>query len=300
MSALRIGMAGLDTTHVSVFAKLLHDRSAEFHVPGARIVAAFPGGSADFEQSISRVEKFTNDLRDNHNVEILDSLAALRGKCDAVMLESIDGRVHLDQFREVAEWGVPVFIDKPLTISSKEAREIARITEEKGVRVTSASAIRFAEKFREALTAEGGDPVMGADCYGPMAFLDKCPGYFWYGIHSAEMLYAAIGTGCREVLAAREESYDVVVGRWADGRVGTLRGNRTGNKAFGGVLHRKTSSVSFDVSKGTKPFYASLLEKVIPFLQGKSEVVPLTETVEVIRFLEAANDSAATGRWVAL
>lgn len=110
MKTLRIGMAGLDTSHVPAFANLLHDTSHEHHVPGGRIVAAFPGGSPDFDLSINRVGQFTDELRSLHHVEIVDSLSALREKCDAVMLESIDGRVHLEQFRAMADWGIPVFI----------------------------------------------------------------------------------------------------------------------------------------------------------------------------------------------
>ncbi|HRJ72162.1 MAG TPA: Gfo/Idh/MocA family oxidoreductase [Terrimicrobiaceae bacterium] len=295
---LRIGMVGLDTSHVPAFANLLHDSTQTYHVPGGRIAAAFPGGSPDFALSINRVDGFTSELRDKHGVEIVDALSALRGKCDAVMLESIDGRVHLAQFREVADWGVPVFIDKPLTISGAEARELAGIAAEKNVRVTSASAIRFAEKFREAL--DDGGAVTGADVYGPMQFQEKCPGYFWYGIHAVEMLFAALGAGCSEVLAVREESHDVLTGRWSDGRIGTVRGNRTGNNGFGGTLHRAESSRPFDVSAGKKPYYASLLEKVMPFFQGESAVVAPVEMVEVIRFLDAANRSAATREWVAL
>lgn len=295
---LHLGMAGLDTSHVPAFANLLHDATQVHHVAGGRITAAFPGGSPDFPLSINRIEGFTNELRDKHSVEIVDSLSALRGKCDAVMLESIDGRVHLAQFREVADWGVPVFIDKPLTISGAEARELAQIAEEKAVRVTSASAIRFAEKFREAL--DDGGVVTGADVYGPMQFQGQCPGYFWYGVHSVEMLYAAMGTGCREVLAVREDAHDVVGGRWADGRIGTVRGNRTGNNVFGGTLHRAGGSQTFDVSAGNKPFYASLLERVMPFFRGEGEVVVPAEMVEVIRFLDASNRSAVTREWVAL
>jgi len=298
MKTLRIGMAGLDTSHVPAFARLLHDESDPHHLPGAHITAAFAGGSPDFDLSINRVEGFTNELRDNFGVEIVNSLGDLRGKCDAVMLESIDGRVHLDQVREVSTWGVPVFIDKPLTVSSADAKEIARLAEETGTRITSASALRFADAFVQALA---GGPVQGADVYGPMALLEKCPGYFWYGIHSAEMLFAAMGSGCREVLAIREGDHDVVVGRWTDGRLGTMRGNRGGNPTFGGILHRAKSSDFFDVSKATKPFYASLLEEVIPFFHGeKSKVALLDETVEIIRFLEAANESADNGQWVTL
>lgn len=300
MKPCRIGMAGLDTSHVPAFATLLHDAAHEHHVPGARITAAFPGGSPDFDLSINRVENFTGELRDKHGVEIVDSLGALQGKCDAIMLESVDGRVHLEQFREVAAWGLPVFIDKPLTVSLPEAKEIARIAAESNTRVTSASAIRFAETFRLALEAGGDEPVIGGDFHGPMFFVEKCPGYFWYGIHSVEMLFAAMGPGCREVLAVHEEQHDVLVGRWADGRLGSVRGNRAGNHNFGGVIHRTSKSFAFDVSSGKKPFYASLLEKVIPFFLAGSEVVSTDEMVEVIGFLDAANQSRATGRWTTI
>jgi hypothetical protein len=298
MNTYRIGMVGLDTSHVPAFTALLNESSHEYHVPGGRVVAAFPGGSPDFELSANRVGPFTEELRDKHGVEIVESISALRGKCDAIMLESIDGRVHLPQFREVSEWGVPVFIDKPLAVSRNEAREIANIAAEKNVRVTSASAIRFAEKFQEGIALAGGDPVTGGDFYGPVHFVDKCPGYFWYGIHSVEMLFAAMGAGCCGVLAVRDEKHDVLVGRWSDGRMGTIRGNRTGNNGFGGVIHCVSRSISFDVSAGKKPYYASLLEKVIPFFHGEGGVVAPAEMVEVIAFLEAANRSADSGQWV--
>lgn len=298
MTTLRIGMAGLDTSHVPSFAKVLHNASEAHHVPGARITIAFPGGSSDFDLSINRVEGFAADLRDNHGAQITGSLAGLRGQCDAVMLESIDGRVHLDQFREVADWGVPVFIDKPLALTAADATEIARIAAEKGVRVASSSALRFSEAFVEA---KGDKPVLGADIFGPMSFVEKCPGYFWYGIHSAEMLIAAMGAGCREVFTVREESHDIIVGRWADGRLGTLRGNRGGNPGFGGTIQHEKSAAFFDVTKSGKPFYVSLLEQVIPFFQGGESKVPtIGETVEIIRFLDAANRSVATGTWESL
>jgi hypothetical protein len=300
MKTLQIGMAGLDTSHAVAFARLLHDSTNEYHVSGGRITVAFPGGSPDFPLSIDRVEKFTEDLRDAHGVEMVDSLAAMRGKCDAVMLETVDGRVHAEQFREVAEWGVPVFIDKPLAVSVSDAREIAGIAAEKNVRVTSASAIRFAEAFTKALCEGGDEPIQGADVFGPMAFVEGCPGYFWYGIHSVEMLFGAMGSGCRGVLVASEESHDLILGRWADGRLGAVRGNRAGNNRFGGTVHRQTGSQAFDVSTGKKPYYASLLARVIPFLAGEGEVVSLPEMVEVISFLDAANRSRESQTWETL
>lgn len=42
---LRIGLIGLDTSHVIAFTKALNDPKAKDHVPGARVVAVFKGAA---------------------------------------------------------------------------------------------------------------------------------------------------------------------------------------------------------------------------------------------------------------
>jgi hypothetical protein len=83
---LRIGLIGLDTSHVTAFTKLLNDTSDPNHVPGGRVVAAFKGGSPDIESSWSRVEGYTQQLQTNFGVAIADSIEALCQRVDAVML----------------------------------------------------------------------------------------------------------------------------------------------------------------------------------------------------------------------
>src|SRR5436309_1287159 len=92
--AIRIGIIGLDTSHVTAFTKIFNDPKAEADLSGMRVVAAFPGGSPDIESSRTRIDKFTKDIRDM-NVEIVDSIPALLAKVDVVLLESVDGRPHL-------------------------------------------------------------------------------------------------------------------------------------------------------------------------------------------------------------
>ena len=60
---LRIGVLGLDTSHTVSFAELLNDPANPNPVPGARIVAAWKGGSADVEASATRVEGFAAEMQ---------------------------------------------------------------------------------------------------------------------------------------------------------------------------------------------------------------------------------------------
>lgn len=297
---LKLGIIGLDTSHVSAFAELLSDKSHRFYVPGGVVTAAFPGGSDDFELSRSRVQGFTSELQEKYGVQILDTLEETAELCDALLLESVDGRVHLEQFRRIVGYGKPVFIDKPFTVNAAEAMEIIRLSEENGVPVMSSSALRFAEGVKQAKAEDTLGQVIGADCYGPMELQPTQPGLFWYGIHSVEMLYAFMGAGCQTVMAGTTERHDFVTGVWEDGRIGTIRGNRQGNMTFGAMVHREKASHPVDVYAHEKPYYASLLEEIMKFFQTGSSPVPLQETWEIIRFIEAANESRLSGKLVRL
>lgn len=296
MSELKIGLIGLDTSHVTAFTKLLNDPAAEFPVAGAKVVCAYPGvGSPDFELSYSRVGPFTNELRDKYGIEIVDSPEAVAESSDAILLESVDGRVHLELFRRIAPYGKPIFVDKPFAVSSQDADEMVALAKQYGLPLMSCSSLRYAEDFVQSLRNEEKGAIIGIDCFGPMAIQPTQPGLFWYGIHTVEMLFAGLGKGCVQVSATSTEDHDLITGLWSDGRVGTIRGNRKGNSSFGGVLHRERGSDFIDVYANPKPYYAGLLESIIGMAQTGKEPIDLEETMEIIRFIEAANVSRETG-----
>lgn len=295
---LKIGMVGLDTSHVTAFTELLHNEDHPHHVRGGKVVAAFPGGSPDWHLSSSRVGGFTQQLAEQYGVTILDSIEAVAEASDVIMLESADGRVHLEQFRKLAPYGKPVFVDKPLATSLADAKEMVKLAEEHGVPLMSSSALRYAEVMVQGLT--GASTTYSADCYGPMSFEPPQPGYFWYGIHTAEMLYTILGKGCRTVTVHSSDGHDVIVGKWDDGRFGVIHGSRTGSSDFGALVDVGEDRVHLEVKRGQVPFYASLLQRVMEFFRTRKSPISIEETLEIIAFLEAANLSLETGKPVNL
>ncbi|WP_422659479.1 Gfo/Idh/MocA family protein [Paenibacillus sp. EC2-1] len=300
MTSLRIGLIGLDTSHAIAFTRLLHDTEEPFHVPGARVTLAYPGGSPDFHLSISRVDGFTKDIQEQYGVQIVETPEEVAEHSDAIMLIAADGRVHLDLFRRIASYGKPVFIDKPLALRSSEAEDIGRIAKRHAIPVMSSSSLRYAASLSEKLFKEEMGAIIGADVHGPMEIEHTQSRYFWYGIHAAEMLYAIMGSGCREVAVASTEGHDLIIGTWNDGRLGTVRGNREGNYKFGALIHRTHGSDYVDAASSGKPFYADLLEQVIPMFASGQSSLPFEQSIEVIRFLEAAEESRAIGNAVKL
>lgn len=289
---LKLGMIGLDTSHCPAFAGLLHHPDDPYHVRGAVIAGAFPGGSERFSLSHERVAGFTQSLRDEYQVPIYASIEELADGMDGFLLESVDGRQHLEQFRLLAEYGKPVFIDKPLACCYADAREIIEIAQQKNVPIVSSSSIRFAHGLANLV----GDSTTVSSCatYGPLSLLPDYPSFYWYGIHSADLLYAFMGTGCREVQVHHTEQMDVLVGAWEDGRIGTLHGGRFAGINFGCTLFT-SAGVLQGIAAAEPPYYALLLQHLLPFFRTGIPPIPVAECLEVIAFLDAAEQSFLNG-----
>jgi predicted dehydrogenase len=301
MSLKNIGLIGLDTSHVIVFTQILNDAANELYIDApARVTTGYPGGSADFPLSIDRVEGFTKRLEETYGVKIMGSPEEVAEHSDAVFLTSVDGRVHLEQFRAIAPYGKPVFIDKPLALRGDEAKEIFEIAQQYGIPCMSSSTRRYARALVEELANPEKGDILGAEVYGIIDFMPTQTGWFWYGIHNVEVLYAILGTGCTSVTAYAQGNHEVIVGVWADGRVGVVRGNPHPNSGNGALIHREKGTVYVDTAPSGMANYAELVKQALEMFETGIAPVPAQETIEIIRFIEAANESRTSGKTVTL
>jgi hypothetical protein len=293
MGNLKIGMIGLDTSHAVAFTKLLNDSNNPFHVKGGKVMMACPVGSVDVALSYSRISGITKEV-EQFGVQIVETIEEVAEQCDAILLESVDGKVHLEQLSKMVMYKKPIFIDKPFCLRSSDAAKMVELSEKYNTPIMSSSALRFAEAIGQALSTPGKGNIIGADCFGPMEMVETQPGYFWYGIHTIEMLYAILGTRAKNVRTVSNLYHDLIISEWEDGRIGTARGNRKGNNNFGAVIHFENSNEYVQIDSSSKPYYASLLEQIILFFNERKPMVPVSETQEIIRFIEAANESKVT------
>jgi predicted dehydrogenase len=286
---IRIGIIGCDTSHVPAFTKLFNDPKAEGEIAGLRVVAAFPGGT-DIKESATRAQKFTDELKAG-GVEIVDSIPKLLERVDVVLLESVDGRPHLEQARPVIEAKRPLFIDKPLAGSLADAVAIAELAKKNGVPWFSSSSLRFGPK----LVALKSDPkvgeIVGCDAFGPCPVEEHHPDLFWYGIHGVESLYTIMGPGCESVTRVNTPGADVVVGTWKGGRIGMFRGIREGKQDYGVVVFGKAGVVASQGFEGYKPLAVAIAK----FFKTRQPPIASEETIELMAFMEAADESKRQG-----
>jgi hypothetical protein len=285
---LRLGIIGTDTSHCTAFTRVLNDATAPGHVSGARVVAAYKGGSPDLEESMRVIDKYAAELKDRWGVQFVDSIEDFCPLVDGLLLESVDGRPHLAQFREAVRCAKPVFIDKPLTSTLEDALAIAKVARVANVPWFSASALRFSP-IAELRRPDMISAIVWAPApLEPHHQLDLS----WYGIHAVEMLYTLFGTGCEEVSRMSSPDADVITGRWRDGRLGTVHTQRPYGK-YGGVVFLKDRTLE---AKPDIPIdYVPLVEQIVKFMQTRVPPVANEETLEIFEFMDAAQRSVQQG-----
>jgi predicted dehydrogenase len=211
-------------------------------------------------------------------------------KVDAVLLESVDGRPHLEQAQPVIAAGLPLFIDKPMAGSLKDVIEIFSLARQAGVPCFSSSSLRYYPSLVELKAKDIGD-LKGAISYGPCSLEPHHPDLFWYGVHPTEALFAVMGTGCLSVSRTFSPETDIVSGLWDDGKTGIVYGLRTGHSAY---------KVTLFGSKGIQDqqgggSYVPLVKEIMQFFQTGTAPVSARETVELFAFMQAADVSKANG-----
>ncbi len=292
---LRAGIVGLDTSHVPAFTKLFNDPKSDGELAGIRVVAGYPGGT-DMPASKDRVAKFTEQIR-GMGVEIVATIPQLLEKVDVVLLESVDGRIHLEEAKQIFPSGKPVFIDKPLAGNLPESIAIFELAKKYKVPVFSSSSTRFGVGLAGVEGNKELGDLLGASTWGPCSYQPGTPDLFFYAIHGIEALYTVMGTGCETVSRVKGPVHDQVTGTWAGGRLGVYRGIVRGKADFGATVYGTKSILQV----AEPPNYANLCRAIGRFFRTGVAPVSQEETLELLTFMEAADESVRQdGKAVAL
>lgn len=282
----RVGIIGLDTSHSPAFTQMFNAAQPDARLKGYQVVAAYPQGSKDIPGSVSRIPEYTAQVK-AMGVEIVDSIAKLLEMVDVVLLETNDGRLHLEQALPVLKAGKRMFVDKPFTASLHEAIELFAAAEEYQTPLFSSSSLRYLNKAQEVRNHQIAGEVTGAMTFSPATLEEHHPDLFWYGIHGVEILFTVMGTGCRRVQRITTPDTDIVVGTWDDGRLGTFRGSRTGKHDYGGIVFGTKKTINLGAFDG----YQNLVYHIAEFFASGKPPVAAKETLEIYAFMEAADES---------
>ena len=290
---LKFGIVGLDG-HGPVFANVVNGDQPK--VEGARVVAAMPVPSVMIpeEQLKANVEK-TRAL----GIEILEDPKELAARVDGILVLHDDGSKHGELASLFAPFGKPIFVDKPFETTAEKARALVESCKQHSTPVFSASSLRFSREIQAALADTDGGNITSAMTYSPFSPKPTMPGWIYYAVHCVEPLFQILGQGCRRVHCAPTDFGPVAMGVWVGGGVGIARATARPHWSYGFTIWREKADAVAVVD--TQYIYPNLLSEIRKFIATGQSPVPPEQSVEVVAFMEAANESMAhSGRPVDL
>lgn len=298
MSTIRLGCVGVDSSHLPEFSR----RIAELNDAGqtrCRVTRFWTDGRHDWPNAddvATWIEK-TRSL----GVTQASSLPSMLDEVDGVLVLAVNGHRHLELATPSLERGIPTYIDKPLTCSLAEARQLLGRSRSRPARCYSASSLRFIREL-ESVPFERLGRIAAVDAFGAGELLDMMPHLWHYGCHSLEMVdaifqRAGVGAGVKRISAIAEPDRHLVDYEYRDGRYVRLRLERRGGWGFGATIHGEQAVHQFVVD--FTDVYTRLVRGMVGFFEGKPPPVDLRDIVETIAVMEAGNRSIAlNGEWV--
>jgi len=190
--------------------------------------------------------------------------------------------------------GVPVFCDKPLAMTAREAQTVAKVARETKTKFMSASSLRFVPdivKLKQELPQLGPVHFASASCGNELVY---------YGIHALSMIYGVFGGGAISALNIGRPGRNLVRYRFKnDLDVMLTVADREWMRA-GYIITLQGTKAWRSLQPNLDNLYSFLLEQFLDYVKTGREVVPIEEEVELIAALEAGKRSLQLGREVTI
>ena len=303
---VRVGIVGFDNYQALAFTQLWHkpfDDNPD--LAGLKVVAAWPGGSDDIEETRVDIERWRPRLLEL-GVSIEGSIQAVLARVDAVIMMTIDGRKHRAQAEQVLKAGKRLYIGRPLAGSLEDVIAIFDLSEKYNTPLFSCSQHRYSPGFIGMRNHPEVGEVTGVSVYGGCPSVPHHAEFFWHSVHSFDTLYTIMGPGVVTVTRASTPDAELVTCVWKDGRIGTFRGIRKGAIRYSATVFGEKgvakagkygypAAVKGVVPKSRYKGYEGVATEIAKFFKGGENPIPPAETIELFATMEAAHESARRG-----
>jgi predicted dehydrogenase len=290
MNPVKVAIIGLDTSHAVALPKLMQDPEVKDQVRELRAVSCLRFSTPfQSEKGLDERQAYLESI----GVKVTNDFEEAVAGCDAVMLEINDPSYHLEYFEKCASLGKPVFLDKPFADTLENTGKILDIAKEKNVRFFTSSSLRFDIDIVEGL--QKVKPPQSATVWGPVGRAAAGSSIVWYGVHAFEILNRTMGSGAVAVSGSADLNGYVFHVIYGDGRRGIVELSRN-CWSYGTACRDAEGKSSLIQVTGRIPFYKMLLMEIVKFFTTGEQPVALTDSIEVMAMLSAADESVRTGR----
>ena len=178
----KIVILGCENSHADAFLKCIAEKEEFSHI---EVIGVY----SDDKDAAQK-------LHDQFGVPVMASYDEAVGKVDGVVVTARHGGSHYKFAKPYIDSGVPMFIDKPITVSEEDAAEFLSVLKNKGIKVTGGSSLRHAfvvQTLRDAEKQQLGGKTVGGIFRAPLSIDNPHGGFFFYSQHLVEMVLEVFG-----------------------------------------------------------------------------------------------------------
>ena len=194
----RIAILGCENSHADIFLSLVSERAefSDLQVAGV------------FSEDRSEAEK----LNEKYGAPVMESPADLVGKIDGLLITARHGDRHYPYLKPYLEDKIPVFIDKPITISESDAVALAADLKQREIKVLGGSVLKYDDaimRLKDESENEVGGKTLGGSIIAPYQANNPYGGFFFYAPHGVEMVLQIFGRYPMSVSAKEGENKQI-------------------------------------------------------------------------------------------
>lgn len=247
----------------------------------------------------SRDADAANKLREKYGVPVLSTFDAAVGKADGVIVTARHGDSHYEFAAPYIASGVPMFIDKPITVDEREAVRFMRECKAAGVRLTGGSCCKYQE-WVQTLHNECAENVDGNTLGGyvrcPVSLTNPNGGFFFYAQHLVETVLYIFGMRPYSVHAFSQDKALTVVFRYQGFDVVGLFAEENYSCYYAmRVSEHHARGAEFPIN-GQSPCFRSEFDAYYKLLQGGEQQISYEDLIAPVFVMNAIRRSMDSRR----
>ena len=280
-----IVILGCENSHANTFLNFIRDDKKYSDV---NIVGVY----SDDKEAAAK-------LNEKYGAPVLSAYDEAVGKVDGVIITARHGDNHYKYAAPYIESGVPMFIDKPITISEDEAVKFMRECRDHGVRVTGGSSCihdEFVQSLKKAREENEGGDTLGGSVRAPINMENAYGNFFFYAQHLVEVLMEIYGRYPVAVRAMRKGKTITVVVRYENYDVTALFTDGVYVYSASRASTEKTVASDFKVD-GHSPCFKIEFDEFYSLLSGGEQkmsyddfIAPVFVMNAIVRALDSGDE----------
>ena len=279
----KIVVLGCENSHANIFLSFIKDKEEFKHI---EVVGVYSHDTVASQK-----------LHEQFGVPVMSSYDEAVGKVDGVVVTARHGDNHYKYAKPYIADGVAMFIDKPITITKKDAFDFMKECKDAGVKLVGGSSCKHADAVYE-LKADAETELDGKTIGGyvrcPVSLNNENGGFFFYAQHLVEVVCAVFGMYPKSVKAFQNNGQVTVVFRYDNYDVVGLFVNEIYSCYYvARVSEKHVKGIEFNMAPPV-PYYREFAE-FNGILCNSVQPISYKDLIAPVYILNAINDSMNCG-----